>query len=120
MYHQNSSAKLNINALYKRFRFRINSIYRNPPMCNQVRNFSLSIQGVIHSEANPLTGKLLIIYDEDVASEEGIKELIFNFVKKSNRENFSTQQVKNYKEEFSQPLAVNLPEIRRLQGYKKT
>jgi Ca2+-transporting ATPase len=70
------------NILYRRIRIYISIIYRNSKEAERFEEYANSLYGVNYSKANPLTGSLLIIFDELITDETVIKTLIYNFIKK--------------------------------------
>ncbi|WP_368490602.1 HAD-IC family P-type ATPase [Clostridium sp. BJN0013] len=75
--------KLDDHILYKRIRIPVKSVYRNENMSKKITNFIMSIKGVAEAKANPITGKVLIIFDENMVSESHIESQINIYIRKS-------------------------------------
>ncbi|WDC85262.1 cation-transporting P-type ATPase [Caloramator sp. mosi_1] len=113
--------KSNINAIYRRFRIPISSIYRNENMCSKVSTFAKTLNGVIYASANPLTGKLLVIYDEMLTTENILKFNIISFVLNKNKSTSSVHNEKQilssstkFKEEYAVPLEVEMKSVKKV------
>ncbi|WP_459195860.1 cation-translocating P-type ATPase [Wukongibacter baidiensis] len=70
---------------YKRMRIPVNAIYRNEKMSINLSNYVSSIHGVKHSKANPITGKILVIFDEYIINELIISKHIDKYIAKTAR-----------------------------------
>lgn len=91
---------------YKRMRIPVKSIYRNERASTDLSNYVLSVHGVKHSKANPITGKILIIFDENIINESGIKKLINKYISRAIRapdHSFSSI----FKDEFQEAAATS-------------
>jgi len=66
---------------YKRSRIFLNKIYRNEAIAEQLGKHMCLVNGVQFSNANPLTGKILVIFDEAIISEYQIYNSIYTFFK---------------------------------------
>lgn len=90
--------------LYNRIRIPIQAIYRNESLAKNLSNFTLTLNGVKHSKANPLTSKLLIVFDEEITNEYLLRKEISKFItKKTTAHNSNVISIKrnNLKKEFS-------------------
>jgi Ca2+-transporting ATPase len=80
---QNAQRKSEMNAqeiLYKRIRIFIRPVYRNEAAAARLAGYISTLNGVAVSKANPLTGKLLVLFDEDVIDETAIRNQIYSYV----------------------------------------
>ncbi len=68
--------------LHKRIRIYIQSIYNNKKEASEFEKISGSIAGVKYTKSNPLTGSLLILYDDTLTDESSIKRQIYRYVSK--------------------------------------
>lgn len=109
LYTHNSTAKnkkYNKEVLYKRIRVPIKSVYRNEVMAENITKFIMSIKGVNEAKANPITGKVLILFDENVVSENNIERQINIYIKKSKiTYNSNIIKINNADEETALPIA---------------
>ncbi|PAB60381.1 cation-translocating P-type ATPase [Anaeromicrobium sediminis] len=95
--------KYDDDILYKRIRIPIQSIYRNESLAKKTSNFTLSLDGVKYSKANPLTSKILIVFDEELTNENLLKKEIYKFITKAtavHNSNVISIEVTNSKKEF--------------------
>jgi Ca2+-transporting ATPase len=102
--------------LYQRVRIPVRTIYRNDTKAVSLQSYLNSIQGVKSAKANPITGKVLIIFDEDLINQPAIEKLIYqyilkiNSVKKANNKSkiISLVDLANsrYRQEAALPLAL--------------
>ncbi|WP_446899190.1 HAD-IC family P-type ATPase [Clostridium sp. LBM24168] len=91
--------------LYKRIRIPIKSIYRNQLAANSITKYILSIKGVKSTKANIITGKVLILFDEDIVSERYIEKQINIYVKKSKVSHDSNViKINNIDKEMALPI----------------
>lgn len=67
---------------YKRFRIPLSIIYRNEQVAVHLRNYILSLHGIKYSKANPINGKILVIFDEHITNEATIKVQINKYISK--------------------------------------
>jgi Ca2+-transporting ATPase len=109
LYTRNSTAKnakFNKEVLYKRIRMPIKSVYRNEGMAENITKFIMSIKGVNEAKANPITGKVLILFDENIVSENTIERQINIYIKKSRiTHNSNIIEINNANEEVALPIA---------------
>ena len=68
--------------LHKRIRVYIQSIYKNQEKALEIERLSSCITGVKYCKANPSTGSVLIIYDNETTDEHLIKRQIYRFISK--------------------------------------
>jgi Ca2+-transporting ATPase len=68
--------------LHKRIRVYIQSIYKNQEKALEIERLSSGITGVKYCKANPSTGNLLIVYDNETTDEHLIKRQIYRFISK--------------------------------------
>ncbi|MFL0198187.1 HAD-IC family P-type ATPase [Clostridium sp. WILCCON 0269] len=98
--------KPNDQILYKRIRIPVKSVYRNENMSKNITNFIMSIKGVVEAKANPITGKVLIIFDENIVSESYIEKQITIYIRKSNiKHNANVIQINRIDGEMSESIA---------------
>lgn len=91
---------------YKRMRIPVNAIYRNEKMSIDLSNYVSSIHGVKHSKANPITGKILVIFDEYTVNESTItKQINKHMVKTARAPNHSLPTI--YKGEYIEEVATS-------------
>ena len=76
--------------LYKRIRVYIQSIYKNQEKALEIERLSSCITGVKYCKANPFTGSLLIVYDNETTDEYLIKRQIYRFISKKILANLPT------------------------------
>ena len=76
--------------LYKRIRVYIQSIYKNQEKALEIERLSSSITGVKYCKANPFTGSLLIVYDNETTDEYLIKRQLYRFISKKLLANLPT------------------------------
>lgn len=102
---QNTIPVSNINAIYRRFRMYINILHHNEKMCSRLTTFVKTLPGVTHSSANPVNGRILILYDEYVTSEYAIKLKINSYL---NPLKSSIKEISNFnfKEEYALPIEI--------------
>ena len=67
--------------LYKRVRIYNRFIYRNESMSVSLGRHVAALEGVHFSKANPLTGKILVLFDESIVDESEIAYQIYTYVK---------------------------------------
>lgn len=65
---------------YKRIRVYIQYIYKNSENALELERLSSRITGVKYCKANPITGRLLIVYDDEITDERLMKREIYKFV----------------------------------------
>lgn len=106
--------------LSKRIRIKVPSIYRNENRAKKLANFLLTLNGIKHSKANPITSKILIIFDERIISEFDIERSIKKHLLKTRKpieeEEKNYNKSKTYKknkktrnkflEEYSSAIAI--------------
>lgn len=68
--------------LYKRIRLYVQFIYNNRKEASDLEKTAENITGVNTSKANPLTGSLLIIYDDTITNVTLIKRQLYRYVSK--------------------------------------
>ncbi|CAB1253906.1 Calcium-transporting ATPase [Clostridiaceae bacterium BL-3] len=86
MLHSNNNIKNRMDDydfLYKRIRIPIKSVYRNQSAVSPITKYIMSIKGVKLAKANTITGKVLILFDEDIVSERYIEKQINIYIKKT-------------------------------------
>lgn len=76
--------------LHKRIRVYIQSIYKNQEKALEIERLSSCITGVKYCKANPSTGSVLIIYDNETTDEHLIKRQIYRFISKKLLANLPT------------------------------
>ncbi|MBC2581312.1 cation-translocating P-type ATPase [Clostridium sp. DJ247] len=75
-------------------------------MAEKITKFILSIVGVKSAKANTITGKVLILFDEDVVSERSIEKQINIYIKKSKLTyNSNIIKINDMYEETALPIA---------------
>lgn len=79
----NKDKVFNKNLLFKRIRIPVKSVYRNSEMAQKIINHMLMLKGIIQCTANPITGKVLIIFNENLVKEINIEDHLKIFVHKS-------------------------------------
>lgn len=98
--------KLDDHILYKRIRIPVKYVYRNENMSKKITDFIMSIKGVAEVKANPITGKVLVIFDENIVSESYLERQISIYVRRSNiKHNTNVIQINRIDEEISEPIA---------------
>lgn len=93
--------------LYERIRIPIKSLYRNAAFASEIGLFLMSLKGIIEVNANPLTSRVLVIFNEKKIGESDIKRSIGVFIKKRTIVHDSNViQIKNInlKEEYALPI----------------
>lgn len=104
----NNNAKNHINDynfLYKRIRIPIKSVYRNQSAADSITKYILSLRGVKLVRANTITGKVLILFDEDIVSERYIEKQINIHMKKTKISHDSNIiKINNMNEETALPI----------------
>ncbi|AOY74518.1 cation-translocating P-type ATPase [Clostridium formicaceticum] len=65
--------------LYKRVRISVDNIYRNEIFSINLSRYLMSLYGIQQAKANPITGRILVVFNESVIHEYTIKEEIFHF-----------------------------------------
>jgi len=68
------------NVLYQRIRLSVPFIYRNSKTAAELEKLVGRMDGVRYSKANPMTGRLLILYDNNRIDEPFIKKQIYRYV----------------------------------------
>jgi Ca2+-transporting ATPase len=87
-------------------RIPVKSIYRNQPAVNPIIKYIMSIKGVKSAKANIITGKVLILFDEDIVSDIYIERQINIYMKKSKISHDSNIiKINNINEETSLPIS---------------
>lgn len=76
-----NEAQADFNLPCKRIRVFLQEIYRHDAMASRVSKYVSAVNGVRLASANPLTGKILVIFDEAVTDEYSICSQIYEFVK---------------------------------------
>ena len=95
--------------LYKRKRIGLKSLYRNPALAGRLHHFVLSINGVANAKANPVTGKILVIFDEQKTNETVIENTIFYYMRHASslqHDNVIPLNDYTFHEEIAMPVAV--------------
>lgn len=102
------SNKFSNEILYKRIRIPIKSVYRNEVMAENITKFIMSITGVKEAKSNPITGKVLIIFDENIVTENIIERQINIYIRKS-KISYESNIIKinNLDEEIALPIAFD-------------
>lgn len=67
----------------KRIRIFIKPLYKNHTLCNQLSTYMLTVKGVRFAQANPITGKILVIFDKNTTNLYRIGSRIRAFVQKN-------------------------------------
>ncbi len=73
--------------LYKRIRIYVPVIYKDKKVASALENFVKDIFGILYIRANPVTGNLLVQYDEALTDEAAIKRQIYRGVSRRNFKN---------------------------------
>jgi len=97
--------------LYIRIRIPIKLIYRNQDETNKLINHMQKIKGIADIKGNPVTGKILIIYDENIICQREIeKRLKIYLATKSKITNNGIINIsnKNLNQEFGDELSLTL------------
>jgi len=97
--------------LFIRIRIPIKLIYRNEDETNKLVNYMRSINGISEIKGNPITGKVLIIYDETIIYQREIeKKLKFYLATKNKRINNDIIDIsdRNFNQEFGEELSQSL------------
>jgi Ca2+-transporting ATPase len=98
--------KTEIDILYNRIRIPVKSVYRNKVMAENITKFILSVKGVKEVKANSITGNVLVIFNEDLISENTIQMKINIYIRKSKiTRNSNLVKINNTKEEIALPIA---------------
>jgi len=71
--------------LYKRVRISIDNIYRNEGYSKGLSQYLYSIKGIKEAKANPLTGRILVIFNEAIITQQKIMEEILRFETKTTK-----------------------------------
>lgn len=69
--------------LFRRIRIPVKAVYRNDEMAYKLAKDMLQLKGVAECKANPITGKVLLIFNEALVREEDIERHIKIFIHKS-------------------------------------
>jgi len=97
--------------LYIRVRIPVKLIYRNEDETKKLVDYMQKIKGIAEIKGNPLTGKVLILYDETIICQREIeKKLKFYLVSKNKRINNDIIDIsnRNFNEEFGEELSQSL------------
>ena len=107
--------------LYIRLRIPVKLIYRNKDETKKLVDYMGRINGIGEIKGNPITGKILILFNEKVICQRDIeKKLKFYLIRKTRRTNDDIIDISNksfneeFGEEISQSLALNyqtLPDL---------
>jgi Ca2+-transporting ATPase len=76
----NQKTSIAENKLYQRARIPVRTIYRNDAKALSLQSYLCSIHGVISAKANPITGKVLVIFDEDLTNRQKIEKLVYYYI----------------------------------------
>lgn len=96
--------------LYKRIRIPVKCVYRNEEAGRSIVSHLMSVKGIKTASANPLTGKVLVIFNEDIVNEDSILRGIRQHLREKN----STGSVSNerrlieqkFNTEAAQPISI--------------
>lgn len=98
---------------YKRIRVYIQSIYKNLENALELERLSSRITGVKYCKANPITGRLLIVYDDEITDERLMKREIYKFVsQKINSNMIKDIQIENSSMNQKNVKAQNIEKIK--------
>lgn len=95
--------------LYKRIRVPVKIIYKDIKMSMELDKYMIGFNGIIEAKSSYVTGRLLIIYDEEITEENEIEKHINDFTRKhtyEKQENIITLKNLYYNEEYSEPLTL--------------
>jgi Ca2+-transporting ATPase len=86
IYSQNNNIDHNVRdeeLFFKRIRIPVNIVYRNEIMAQKIVKHMIMLRGIVQCKANPITGKVLVIFNEDVIKETDIEQHLKMFIGKS-------------------------------------
>ncbi|WP_035795923.1 cation-translocating P-type ATPase [Clostridium akagii] len=66
--------------LSKRIRIPVKIVYRNGEVAQRLVKHMVMLSGVIHCKANPITGNVLVVFNEELANEKNILEHLKIFI----------------------------------------
>ncbi|MDF2505418.1 MAG: P-type ATPase, translocating, partial [Clostridium sp.] len=117
--NQNSSISVDCKStrrkevvLYRRIRIPVRYTYRSKQNAQHIEILLYKKHGIKFVKANPITSKVLILYDEYIISKETIVRLLEILVKELKIQNKNARKnvSKNYNEEIALAIAPNLSE----------
>jgi len=97
--------------LYIRIRIPVKLIYKNEDEASKLTNYMRKVKGVAESKGNPVTGKILILYDENIICQREIEiTLKLYLISKNKRINNDIIDIsnRNFSEEFGQELSQSM------------
>jgi Ca2+-transporting ATPase len=101
----------NESVLLQRIRIPIKSIYRNEAMCNDIGSYFDKIKGIHYIKANPLTAKVLVIYDERIITEGEIEKNLYNYLRKLSSSRIEEGIIKINRMNFNEEISTALAEL---------
>ncbi|MFT8315404.1 MAG: HAD-IC family P-type ATPase [Clostridium sp.] len=96
--------------LYRRIRIPVRYIYRSKQNAQHVEVLLYKRQGIKFVKANPITAKILILYDEHIINEETIVDFLERVIDELKIQNKNARKdiSGNYNEEIALAIAPNL------------
>ena len=98
--------------LYIRIRITVKLIYRNMDETNKLTDYLQRIKGIAKIKGNPLNGKVLILYDENIICQREVEQIL-NLYLISKRKRVNNELIdisnRNFTEEFGQELSQCIP-----------
>jgi len=99
--------------LYLRLRIPIKLIYKNQDETNKIIDYMRKINGIAETKGNPVTGKILILYDEKIICQREVERIVkLYLISKNKRVNNDIIDISNksfdqeFGEELSQAVAI--------------
>lgn len=100
-----NNEQVNYGLPYKRIRIFLNKIYRNAAAADRLSKHVSSVNGVQFSKANPVTGKILVIFDEAIINEYHICGSIYTFLRNhTDNQDSKVIQLSNFRKNREKPL----------------
>ena len=97
--------------LYLRIRIPVKLIYRNEDETNKLVSYMQNIKGIKETRGNPLTGKILMLYNETIICQREIeKKLKLYLISKNKKTNNNIIEIsnKNFNNEFGEELSQSI------------
>ncbi|MDP4144571.1 MAG: HAD-IC family P-type ATPase [Bacillota bacterium] len=98
--------------LFKRVRISVNIVYRNEHISKSIAKHMLMQKGIVECKANPITGRVLVIFNEFLVNEEIIEQHVKTFVQlqRNSAQRNIIKQI-NQKNEMETALPISIEEI---------
>jgi len=95
----------------KRIRIPVKIVFRNEDIALKVVKYMLILRGVVHCTANPITGKVLVIFNDSLVTEYAIEKYLEIFISKSTPYKQMIIKLNNQRNDIEAALPIAIGKI---------